>query len=1190
MSLHPLLKQQFEDARPEGGPLDLRKLLQLISDAYAEWDEERRGIVRSMRLLADETSAYTREVREAAAAQFQVIFDHVKDAILTVDDSGRIETLNATAERVFGYHEADIRGRKLDVLIPSLARHPRITESLDELAETLEDTQVDLAPHETKGRHCNGTLFDAEIGVSKVKLDPREVFIVCLRDTTERKLAEAAIRESEARYRTLVENAPEAIVVLDVDAARFVECNDNAVRFFKMSREELLAVGPEKISPREQADGTPSFGVSRGHIDRALAGEAPCFEWLHRDALGHDIPCEVRLVRLPSSSRRLIRGSITDITERKRSEFLAAGERRVFERITGNVDLAAALEAITETAERVTPGALCAVSIFDAESNLLRHAAGRRLPAEYLATLESVAIGPRSGSCAAAIFLQRQVIVAEISRDALWEHLRAPAVAAGLRACWSTPIRASDGRMLGTVALYFRHPRSPLKRDFELQSRLTALAAIAIERKRSEEALRRSEAQYRGLFENVIEGVYRSTVEGRFEAVNPALVAMLGYDSSDELLAIPSTRAIYANVPEQEQILSTLHRDGIVRNAECQLRRRDGTLITVVENAHVVRNEEGDIAGYEGTIADITVRKRAELQLYEEKEKAQVTLESIGDAVITADADGRVEYLNPVAEELTGWQTREAAGRPVGEVFQIVNEITRQPVDSPILRCLREGRLVDLAEHSLLINRRGQEISIQDSAAPIRDRVGRLIGVVMVFHDVSHERRLQRALSYQATHDALTGLINRREFEQRLNETLQAARADPSLNHVLVYLDLDQFKVVNDTCGHQAGDRLLKQLTSVLQTRIRTSDTLARLGGDEFGVLLQDCNLETAQRIAENLRQAIREFRFVWQERVMNVGVSIGLAEINGQAETIAAVMSAADVACYSAKESGRNRVQTYKESRAPERHREMQWVSRITRACEENRLVLLCQPIVPIRAGVERLRHFELLLRMRDEGGQLVQPAEFIPAAERFNLMPAIDRWVVHQACATLAHRRTETGRRAPFTLGINVSPTTINDEGFLDYVIAELAAADLSAGSLCFELTETAAMTSLAAATHFIRELRKHGCRFSLDDFGSGLSSFMFLKNLPVDFLKIDGQFVHNVLDDPIDRSMVEAIAQIGNAMGIATIAERVDSRDVLQRLAEIGVQYAQGNYIAAPQPVELLASLVEDEPMPLTEHRVA
>lgn len=1178
MSLHPLLKQQFEEARAEGGPLDLRKLLHAISESYAEWDDERKGVVRSMRLLADETSAFTREVRESAATQLQIILDHVKDSIITVDETGRIETLNTTGERVFGYSEHEVHGKKLDALIPSLANGPRIVATLEELATSVEDTQADLKPRETRGRHRNGNLFDAEIGVSKVRLDRREFFVVCLRETTERKLAESAIRESEARYRTLVENAPEAIVVFDMDEGRFVECNENAVRFFKMTRDELLAAGPDKISPPFQQDGSPSFGVVRGHLERALAGDAPSFEWLHRDALGHDIPCEVRLVRLPSSGRRLIRGSITDITERKRAELLAVGDRRVFERITSNADLSVTLEAITETAEKVTVDACCTVSVYDAESNTLHHLAGNRLPAEYLRATKRLEIGPRNGSCAAAIFLHRQVIVAEITRDALWEHLRAPAVAAGLRACWSTPMRASDGRMLGTVALYFMQPRSPLRRDFELMNRLAALAAIAIERKRSEEALRRSEAQYRSLFDNVIEGVYRSAANGRFEAVNPALAHMLGYDSVDELMNVDDMSHVFVNASERDHVITTLHRDGVVREAECQLRRRDGTQIVTLINARVIRGDQSAIAGYEGTITDITVRKRAELQLYEEKEKAQVTLQSIGDAVITTDADGRVEYLNPVAEQLTGWDSDEAAGRPITEVFQVISESTRQPVDSPITRCLREGRMVEMSEPSLLVNRRGQEISMQDSAAPIRDRSGRLIGVVMVFHDVSQERRLQRALSYQATHDALTGLINRREFEHRLNETLQASRQDPSSRHVVLYLDLDQFKVVNDTCGHQAGDRLLKQITSVLQTRIRASDTLARLGGDEFGVLLLDCDPETAQRIAEELRQAIRDYRFVWQDRIMNIGVSIGLAEMSGASDTLSTIMSAADVACYAAKESGRNRVHTYNQgSEAPERLREMQWVSRINLACEEDRLVLHCQPIVAIRDGADPFRHFELLLRMRDEHGNLVHPAEFIPAAERYNLMPALDRWVVRQACRHLAHKRTPDGSRSPYTLTINVSTTSITDEQFLDYCIAEMATGDIGPGALCFELTETTAMNSLAATTRFINELRKRGCQFSLDDFGSGLSSFMFLKNLPVDYVKIDGNFVHNVAQDVIDRSMVEAITQIARTMGIATIAERVDSADVLNQLAELGVQYAQGHYLASPQPVDALPELV-------------
>jgi diguanylate cyclase (GGDEF)-like protein/PAS domain S-box-containing protein len=1176
MSLHPLLKQQIEDARRQGGRIDLQRLLQAIGAAYSEWDDERRGVVRSMRMLADETSAVTREVRESAAAQLQAILDHVKDAILTVDDAGRVETVNSTAERVFGYDEATVRGRRIDLLIPALARYPDLTEALEELAEGIEDTQADLMPRETRARRQDGVLFDAELGVSKVRLDRREIFIVCLRDTSDRKRAEGALRESEARYRTLVENAPEAIVVYDVDLGRFVECNENAVRFFKVTREQLLGGVPAVHGTLEQSDGGPPFGISRGFLDRALAGEAPCFEWTHRDGAGLEIPCEVRLVRLPSSSQRLIRGSITDITERKRAELLAAGERRVFERITGDAGLPETLEAIAEVAERVTPDTLASVSLYRAAEESLTQVAGRRLPTHFRRALESVTVGPRGGSCAAAVYLQRQVIVAEIARDAFWDELRGPALSAGLRACWSTPIRASDGRILGTLALYFQQPRSPLRRDFELMGRLTALAAIAIEREQAEAALRCSEARYRGLFENVIEGVYRATAEGRIEAANPALVEMLGFGSVEELLALPSTQLLYAYPEDRAQVLRCLDRDGLVRDAEYALRRKDGTVITVVENARVVRDLDGSIVGYEGTLADVTERKRAELQLADEKEKAQVTLQSIGDAVITVDAVGRIEYLNPVAEQLTGFLSAEVAGQPVAEVIRLLGESSGKPIENPILRCLGEGRIVELDEPSLLVNRNGREISIQDSAAPIRDRTGRLIGAVMVFHDVSQERRLQRALAYQATHDLLTGLINRREFDRRLADALASARDNPTLRHVLLYLDLDQFKVVNDTCGHQAGDRLLKQITGVLQTRIRATDVLARLGGDEFGVLLCDCSLETAHQIAESLRTAVRDFRFLFDDRVLKLGVSIGVAEVDARVDTPDAVMSAADLACNSAKESGRNRVQTHHEERTTERLREMQWVSRINRAREENRFELLCQTIVPIRAGIADQPHFELLLRMRDEHGALVEPAAFIPAAERYNLMPLIDRWVVEQACRHHAYRRGDPTRH-PYVLDINISATSLNDETFLDHVLAEIAEAGVAPESLCFELTEAAAMTSLATARRFIDELRRRGCRFSLDDFGSGLSSFLFLKNLRVDFLKIDGQFLQNVTRDPVDRQLVESIVQIGRAMDIRTVAERVDSAEVLDCLAEIGIEYAQGHYIGVPQPVAALRALV-------------
>ena len=787
------------------------------------------------------------------------------------------------------------------------------------------------------------------------------------------------------------------------------------------------------------------------------------------------------------------------------------------------------------------------------------------LPRTFLAAMDYAPVGIRFGSCSAAVYLSRQVTVADIDTDALWEYRREAAQHAGLRAAWSAPILASDGKVVGTFAVYQRQPALPLPRDLELMSRMTQIAGIAIERRSAEDALRESEAKFRGLFESVMEGVYRTTRDGRLLVVNPAFVQMLGYTSAEELYQVPA-HSLYWYPSDRDTYVRRMESEGEVRNDEYVLRRKNGSMLVVVDNGRVVRDKQGRVTGFEGTIADITERKKAETAVFQAKERAQVTLQSIGDAVITTDSHGRIDYMNPVAESLTGWENREAQGQLISQVLTVVDEATREAAESPVMRCLREGQMLGLTEHTVLVNRRGQEIAIQDSAAPIRDRAGNLIGAVMVFHDVSKERRLHRALHYQASHDALTGLINRREFENRLTAAVESVRQDSDCRHALLYLDLDQFKLVNDTCGHPAGDQLLKQITGVLQSRVRSGDTLARLGGDEFGILLQNCLLDQALRVAENLRQAIRDYRFIWQDGVLAVGVSVGIVQITSETPTVASVMSAADVACYAAKDQGRNRVQLYKPDNVPERHREMHWVSKLARACDESRFELFYQPIVPIGKTPHDREHFELMLRLRDEAGCLVLPAEFIPAAERYNVMPSIDRWVVRQALDRLVHR-VASGVK-PYTIAVNLSGTSLNDERFLEYLIAELSAHDLAPGAMCFEITETAAIANLGNVVYFMRELKTRGCHFALDDFGSGLSSFMYLKTLPVDYLKIDGQFIENVTRDPVDRSMVEAISQVGKAMGIQTIAERVESAEVLAELGRLGIGFAQGFHIAEPR----------------------
>jgi diguanylate cyclase (GGDEF)-like protein len=423
-------------------------------------------------------------------------------------------------------------------------------------------------------------------------------------------------------------------------------------------------------------------------------------------------------------------------------------------------------------------------------------------------------------------------------------------------------------------------------------------------------------------------------------------------------------------------------------------------------------------------------------------------------------------------------------------------------------------------------------------------------------------------LSWQASHDALTGLINRREFDNRLHEALLSAQRGEGAC-ALLYIDLDQFKVVNDTCGHQAGDQLLRDVTGLLQTRVRASDTIARLGGDEFGVLVEGCTPELAARIGEAMRQAIRDFRFVWGTSTLSVGASIGIVQIRADTESVATVMSAADIACYAAKDAGRNRIHVYEAGGVSHRHREMQWVARVTRAAEDNRLELFYQPIVALDARDARSFH-QLTVRLRDDAGALVPPSEFIPAAERYNVSSVIDRWIVAQAIELLRQRQRR-GQALPL-LAVNLSGTSLNEQSFVDFVLQSVAEPWI-AGALCFEITETAAVTSLANARYLMRELKGRGCRFTLDDFGTGVSSFVYLKSLPVDFLKIDGQFVCQIAEDPIDRSMVEAIAKVGRALGIATVAECVENEAVLAQLKAIGVDFAQGFHLANPLPISQL-----------------
>lgn len=558
--------------------------------------------------------------------------------------------------------------------------------------------------------------------------------------------------------------------------------------------------------------------------------------------------------------------------------------------------------------------------------------------------------------------------------------------------------------------------------------------------------------------------------------------------------------------------------------------------------------------------------------LYKEMERAHITLASIGDAVLTVDHKGFIEFMNPVAERLTGWRQEEAKGHALTEVFHLIDEVTRQPLPDPFDLCQAQQDRAAILSSGILLRRDNQELIVESSISSLKSARDQMLGAVIVFHDETEARKLAQEITYQASHDALTGLVNRREFEQRLERLLSTAQEN-RISHCLLYLDLDQFKIVNDTCGHGAGDQLLKQLSNLLRQHVRKSDTLARLGGDEFGVLLESCDEPRGLEIAEAMRAAIQEMRFLWEGKTFGVGVSIGLVPIEGHVSSKAEVLSNADSACYTAKEMGRNRIHVYhhNDQQLERRRGEMSWISRLNQALVDNSFVLYGQQIMPIHNASGLHPRVEVLLRLKGEGDEIFPPGAFLPAAERYGLSSTLDRWVVKESLQWLRERKT--AGLALHRLNINLSGAAYGDLHFMDFLIEHLQALqDIDLSGVCFEVTETDAISNLQTATDFMMEIRKLGCQFALDDFGSGMSSFGYLRSLPIDFIKIDGVFVRDIAQDAVHRAMVKSIRDVGAVMGKQIIAEFVEDEATLEILRSMQIDYAQGYGIGRPKALSL------------------
>ena len=849
-----------------------------------------------------------------------------------------------------------------------------------------------------------------------------------------------------------------------------------------------------------------------------------------------------------------------------RGDLLLAAERHALNRLFHDDPLEAVLQTLNNGIERTFDDLRCSILLLARDGRTLHVGAAAGLPEAYNRAIDGLTIGEGVGSCGTAAARGETVLVDDIQHDPLWREFRDLAARFELAACWSTPVRSAAGDVLGTFAVYARRPGPAAPLVLEALRHLSHLAGVAIERWRSREALQMSEQRFRDFAAAASDWFWEMDDRLRFTWLSDRFREATGMAPERLLGRTPGQVGFGASDDNAWQT----HQDHLAarrpfRDVVLAYESEDGTAAWFSINGTPLFDAEHRFIGYRGTGTDITQRILVERELRTSEARFRQFAESAADWLWEVDASHRFVFASDGFEKSTGVKVEDVIGRSRADLL-------RAHVDAKSLG--EHLQVVQRHEHFRDVELRwrrpdGMVRHLRTTGVPVLDDNHAFRGYRGTTRDITEQQQLLQRISYQATHDSLTGLLNRHAFEQRLQGALEDSRAR-NVEHALCYLDLDQFKVVNDTCGHVAGDEMLRRIAALLQSHVEPPTVIARLGGDEFGLLMSDTSTLEAARQAEGLFPAFNAFRFRWDGKTFGVGVSVGVAAINHATGGVTRALSAADSACYLAKEEGRQRVHVYTDddSALARRQGEMQWVARLTRAIAEDRFELAFQPIQPLLRSAEGL-HYEVLLRLRDDDDSLVPPGAFLGAAERYNLVVELDRWVLSTTLAWLAR---QPAHLASLDLcSINLSGPALADERFLAFVIAEFERSGIPGRHICFEITETAAIANLGRAVHFIDTLRQLGCSFALDDFGSGLSSFAYLKTLPVDYLKIDGVFVRDIAEDAIDRAMVASINEIGHVMGKQTIAEFVEDEHILAVLKEIGVDYAQGYHLGRPAPLK-------------------
>lgn len=1154
-----------------------------------------------------------RKEMERLNEELNLAVDNTIDAVYLIDESGRILYANRTSSGMLGYSHEELMAMTVRDINPSLS-----AEGWEQHLRNIRSRRS--PPFETTNRKKDGSVIPVEVTANLEVLDDREYICAFVRDITWRK-------EVERRHEELtfaIENSADCVYLFDASGGIFYT-NTTACNTLGYSRDEILRM--------TVMDFTPGFPRAEwpGHIEQIRQGVPP-FVVRHHRKDDTTLPVEVSVTCKALGDTEIFCALARDVTERHEAERRNRELGFIIDNAMDAVytyDVSGRIHYVNEAAVAETGYSrdeLREMSIWDLDPDLNeemwvrgwaesrrrghvilesrhRRKDGTTFPVEISQGI--TVIEDAEYSCAfvrniserkqveaenekllaamenamdAVYIFDSQGYIQHANRSALRELGYSLEELRGMRIRDIDPTVADSPERETQRQERWQQAREGEQTIFETSHMRKDGSTFPVECSHNTIDIADGETIGISFVRNISERkeeeknlqFLQSSINSAGDAIfitrnnailyaNQTACSELGY-THEELLQL-SVTDINLEYEKFTEDIAKWREQGVddVFTVETLHKHKDGTTFPVETHLRIIRH---DGESYNCTVVrDITERKKVEAALQESEERFRVITETSPVALlISRISDGTTLYANKQAEYLFGLPH----SRLIGE--SLTNLFGSPDARNHILETLQSSKPIFGRE--ILLHREDEtRLCISMNARSIRLQDEDVICCAML--DITEAYELAEQLSYQARYDSLTNLVNRREFQNHLQRVIVSADKNNSEN-ALCYLDLDQFKIVNDTCGHVAGDELLRQIGQLLQDNVRKRDILARLGGDEFAILLENCNLQQAERVANAIRQSVQDFRFHWEEHTFNIGVSIGLVPIASRSETATDVLRRADTACYEAKDMGRNRIHIYHtdDEELTKRHGEMQWISRINEALEENRLQLWAQKIIPLNPNNENGEHYEILLRMQDRNGSIISPGAFLPTAERYDIAPRIDRWVITTILNWYSQNPVELKRLG--ICSINLSGQSLSDKELLNYIINYFETSKLPAYKFCFEITETAAIANLAYATHFIKTLKEHGCRFALDDFGSGLSSFAYLKNLPVDFIKIDGLFVKDILDDPIDLAMVKSINEICHVMNKTTIAEFVESREIQEKLREVGVDYAQGYAIDRPAPL--------------------